>query len=67
MLPTAAGPGGCASSTGTGRAPADYETLPLARHQDHWFASDLIHLTLTGQAHLAVIIRDAVIAELAPS
>jgi hypothetical protein len=33
----------------------------------HWFTSDLIHLTPTGQANLALVIRDAVIAELPPS
>ena len=46
---------------------ADWNAHSTGASKDHWFQSDRIHLTSTGQAELALFIRDAVIAVLPPT
>lgn len=45
---------------------ADWNAHSSGASKNHWFQPDLIHLTSTGQAELALFIRDAVIAVLPP-
>jgi hypothetical protein len=44
----------------------DWNAASTGADKDHWFASDRVHLTATGQAHMAVLIRDAVIDQTSP-
>ena len=46
---------------------ADWNAYSTGASNDHWFQTDRIHLTSTGQAELALFIRDAVIAVLTPT